>query len=388
MKNILFVVPAFTVGGTNTSLISLLPFIDRDRYNVSVYALNPKGPMGIEIAKYGNVLNSLRDNGFDMKPSPNKNVGIRSFLSRLKKWMRYLGVDVASIYDRKRVRDLSKTKYDCVIAFQEGEATRFVQYFKDTRRVAWVRSDYARYLSVTNTPKEEKLYDKFDVIVNVSKTAMEGFLNVMPQCRDKSIYVYNLVNRERILSLSKQDVDFVKDPSVFTIVSLGRIDKVKHFNEIPEISLKLKEQGVKFRWIIIGGPTVRYPEEFETLKRTIANNNLKEQVIMLGHQPNPYPYLALSDLLVCLSESETFNHTFAEARTLGVPVLSVNYKGADEVLCKNQGGILSERESIADELKRMILDKSFYSILKKEAERYCYNNERQIENIYNNVLGG
>ena len=182
MKNILFVVPAFTVGGTNTSLISLLPFIDRDRYNVSVYALNPKGPMGIEIAKYGNVLNSLRDNGLDMKPSPNKNVGIRSFLSRLKKWMRYLGVDVASIYDRKRVRDLSKTKYDCVIAFQEGEATRFVQYFKDTRRVAWVRSDYARYLSVTNTPKEEKLYDKFDVIVNVSKTGYRS-PNVLLPCK-------------------------------------------------------------------------------------------------------------------------------------------------------------------------------------------------------------
>lgn len=386
MKNILFVVPAFTVGGTNTSLISLLPFIDRDRYNVSVYALNPKGPMGQEIAKYGNVLNSLTEDGAETGSSSTKNVGIRFFLSRIKKWMGYWGIDVASIYDRKRVRDLSKSKYDCVIAFQEGEATRFVQYFKDTRKVAWVRSDYSRYLSITNSPKEEFLYDKYDVIVNVSKTAMEGFLNVMPQFRDRSVYVYNLVNKERILSLSKKDVDFRRDPSVFTIVSLGRVDKVKHFNEIPGISLKLKEQGVKFRWIIIGGPTVRYPEEFETLKRTIANNNLKDQVIMLGHQPNPYPYLALSDLLVCLSESETFNHTFAEARTLGVPVLSVDYSGAEELLGKNNGGVISQRGKIEESIRRIICNKDVLIELQLQAKNFSFNNITQISKLYESVF--
>lgn len=386
MKSILFVVPAFTVGGTNTSLISLLPFIDRGKYYISVYALNPKGPMGQEMAKYANVLNSLMENGSEIGQSFAKNVGIRSFLSHIKKWMGHLGIDLASIYDRKRVRDLSKTHYDCVIAFQEGEATRFIQYFKDTRRVAWVRSDYARYLSITNSPKEEKLYDKYNVIVNVSKTAMESFLNVMPQFRDRSVYVYNLVNKERILSLSKINVNFRKNPCVFTIVSLGRVDKVKHFNDIPGIAHNLKEQGLLFRWIIIGGPTVRYPEEFETLKKSIEEGGLKNHVIMLGHQPNPYPYLALSDLLVCLSESETFNHTFAEARTLGVPVLSVDYSGAEELLGKNNGGVIVQRGKIEESIRRIICNKDVLIELQLQAKNFSFDNITQISKLYESVF--
>lgn len=389
MKSILFVVPAFTVGGTNTSLVSLLPFIDTKGYKVFVYALNPIGPMGTEIAKYSIVINPIDSEGIRDKGSLKEKLrsSFNLVLRFIKKVLGSVGIDLTPFYYRKQVHNLSRRQFDCVIAFQEGDATRFVQYFKNTKRVAWIRSSYARYLSVTQTPPEDAIYEKYDLIVNVSKTAMDCFLQVMPQCRKKSLYVYNLVNVDRILSLSKQAVDCVFDSSLFTIVSLGRVDKVKHFSEIPGIADHLKKRGIPFKWYIIGGPTMRYPEEFELIKNSIENRSLQNEVIMLGHQANPYPFLAKSNLLVCLSESETFNHTFAEARLLGVPILSVDYLGAEEFICDNQGGVLSGRDSICDELGRIITDETYYCSLKSQAQAFTYDNEKQLIKLYDCVFG-
>ena len=385
MKNILFVIPAFTVGGTNTSLISLLPYIDREKYKVSVYAMNPSGPMGYEIAKYGTVINKLGEAAAENTAAGSKAL-TRTVLKAIKKCLGFIGVDLTPIYYRKQVRELSKTPYDCVIAFQEGEATRFVQYFKNVRKAAWVRSDYSRFLSITNSKPEKDLYREFDIIVNVSENALHSFLHVMPDFKEQSIFIYNLVNSERIINLSKIDSEHSFPLSEFIIVSLGRIDKVKHFSEIPGIALKLKKHGIIFRWHIIGGATVRYPEEYEALKKCIENYELQNQVILLGHQPNPYPLLARSNILVCLSESETFNHTFAEARTLGVPVLSVNYPGAEEILGHNNGGLITTRDSISETLENLISDKALYNRLKQQAGAFSYDNQAQLDKLYDLVF--
>lgn len=386
MKNILFVVPAFTVGGTNTSLIGMLPFIDKARYRIHVYAMNPSGPMGDEIAKYATVINQQNSDGTKRGSSLSLHNIEYLFLKVLRRCLKILGIEISPYIYKRCVKDLSKCHYDCVVAFQEGEATRFVQYFENTRKVAWVRSAYARYLEVTNTPLEEKIYNRYDLIVNVSKTAMEGFLEVMPQFKDRSIYIYNFVNKDRIRSLSKQVVDRKLNGDTFTIVSLGRVDKVKHFTEIPDIAAYLKHHGFSFRWFIIGGPTVRYPEEYDLLINKIKSNGVEDQVIILGHQPNPYPYLAHSNLLVCLSESETFNHTFAEARILNVPVLSVDYKGAEEFLSFDYGGIITSRDCIKDELAHLIADGTYYKNLKENVSLYLYDNDKQLTLLYDRVF--
>ena len=204
----------------------------------------------------------------------------------------------------------------------------------------------------------------------------------------KAIYIYNLVDRERILSLSKSPDVAVPNYAEFTIVSLGRVDKVKHFTDIPVIAKTLSDHGISFHWMIIGGPTVRYPEEYELLKKGIVEGDLSSRVELLGHQSNPYPYLAKSNLLVCLSESETFNHTFAEARSLGIPVLSVDYPGADELLGNGKGGLTVKRDKIPETIERIITDTESYTILKQEAESFLFDNSSQLKRLTDYVFEG
>lgn len=387
MKQILFVIPAFSIGGTNTSLMSLLPYIDRSRFDVYVYALNPTGPMGAEIAKYSTVLNSLHLRAGLATQPKNFKALLKYALKMVKRLIGKFGIDLTSIYYNRQVKSLSSRQFDCVIAFQEGEATRFAQFFKNTRKAAWVRADYARYLSITGSKPELKLYNKYDVIVNVSESALNSFVKVMPELREKSIFIYNLVNKNRIISMSKQQgEDQQTTNSVFTIISLGRIDRVKHFTEIPDICKTLDEHEIVFKWLIIGGPTVRYPDEFKKLRNKITENCLEDKVLMLGHLSNPYPILSKGDLLVCLSESETFNHTFAEARTLGLPVLSVDYPGAEEMLGRGKGGIISERDRMGEMIEHLVANKELYHSLKQQALNYSFDNDSQLKKIYNQVF--
>lgn len=388
MKRVLFVIPAFSIGGTNTSLVSLLPYVDRTQYDLYVYALNPVGPMGEEIARYSTVFNSIKHGTQSSSSSNSSGSTIKILLRCIKRLFDRIGLDLKPVIYKKQVKSLEIRSFDCVIAFQEGEATRFVQYFRNTRKAAWVRADYARYLSIAKIEPEVALYNKYDVIVNVSESALNSFLRVMPQCKGKSIYIYNLVDRERILSLSQSPEVVVPNYSDFTIVSLGRVDKVKHFTDIPVIAKALSDHGISFHWMIIGGPTVRYPEEYELLKKGIAESDLSSRVELLGHQSNPYPYLAKSNLLVCLSESETFNHTFAEARSLGIPVLSVDYPGADELLGNKKGGLTVKREMIPETIERIITDPESYTILKQEAESFLFDNSSQLRRLTDYVFEG
>lgn len=377
---ILFVIPSFGIGGTTTSLISLISKIDKTRYELFVYAINNEGNLMQEISKYARVLNSQRsDTVSSNKPEiKSRLLGYAKLLYRV---LRTVGVDVSSFYFKRIAKSLDAKKIDCVIAFQEGLATQLVSYCTRGKKVAWVRSEYRRYLMLSGKKPENRLYSKFDIIFSVSETAINQFLRYLPQFQDKANFMYNLINKDRVLNMAMSPCE-IRKSDVFTIVSIGRIDRVKRFSEIPHISSILMKKGIVFRWLVIGGPQKTEMDEYWLLEKGIKEKKLEDVVILMGKKENPYNYLKNSDLLVCLSESETFNHTFGEARLLGLPVISTNYESASEILKTNQGGIIVERESIPKAIESIIRDKEKYEELCLQVEGFNYDNEAIIEKFY------
>ena len=97
--------------------------------------------------------------------------------------------------------------------------------------------------------------------------------------------------------------------------------------------------------------------------------------------PNPYPAIKNSDLLVCLSSSETFNYTLTEARILGVPVVSADFPAAKEFIKDGLDGIITSIEMMADTVSTFISDKGYYLIQKKALCDYNYDSWVVIENF-------
>lgn len=354
MMKLLFVLPYYKIGGTLTSFSNLIPLIDKKKYEISAFSLTndvddttalPKGVsyLGLET---GTSKNASKRNRLKRK--------VISYLKRGKRLLTKLGYDPSEIVFKKMAKSLSG-RYDVVIAFQEGQATKMAQYISAQQKIAWVHCMYNRFKSMGNETDIDA-YNRYDKIVCVSHTAAKDMINCEPQWREKIHVVYNAVDTTRVNEKAAEGIKFEKE---INLVSIGRIDPVKRFSFIPGIASQLKKMGLDFNWWVIGGVAVQ--DEYDKLLREIKQLNVDDYVHLLGPLSNPYPYIKSSDLLVCLSSSETFNYTIAEAKAIGVPVVTSDFPCALEFVEHERTGLIMPIDKMADGIKRILEDKILYS---------------------------
>lgn len=273
--------------------------------------------------------------------------------------------------------------YDIVIGYQEGAATQFAQYIHTLNRIAWIHCDYAKYYERCRYCNEESMYSKYNKIVCVSKYTLSNFVSIYPNLKERSTYVYNLLDIETIQKKSLntcEDISF--DKKVVNIVSIGRINPVKQFHLIPQMISKILNDGVSnFRWILIGGvdsgALVQINEEVE--KYGITEEHFK----YIGPQFNPYPYIKNSDILVSTSSSEACPFVVNEARVLDVPVVSNNYPSIYEFIKDDVNGKICTIDTMATILSTLIKNEKVLGALKQKMKEERYNNEEIVAQICN-----
>lgn len=384
MKKILIITPSFNSGGTTTSLMNISSSIDKSKYEIWVYPINNEGPNRDYIAQHCHIIGAdVSKSSHPATISDRLRRQLFWFVKKLKKRLEFLGIDIAPLVFRTVAHKLDAGNYDFVVAFQEGLATRFCSYFKHGKKIAWVRAEYGRYLSLSGVKPEAKLYGKYDTIVNVSQAAAENFLSYLPMYRQKTHVLYNVINADRVLSMSSDAVDDITFDT-FTIVSVGRIDPVKRFSEIPRIASALSEKGLHFKWLIIGG--VASEDELKSIKDGLAAYHQEENVFLLGRRANPYPYMKKSNLLVCLSSSETFNNTLTEAKILGVPVVTTDFACACESIREGFDGFILPIDNIQDKIAEMIGNKDIYDTIRKNLSNYKHSNAETFDKLYSVIL--
>ena len=354
MKKILFVLPYYKIGGTLTSFANLIPLIDKTKYEIDVFALANEVddfsilPLGVNYIGLNcpEIHSSSKKTGYKNR--------IVKFLKRGKRLMTKLGYDPSDVVFKKMAKSLSD-KYDFVIAFQEGQPTRMAQYISAPTRIAWIHCVFSRLKSMSNGREFVNVYNKFDKIVCVSRTAAKDMIESEPQWKDKINVVYNAINHESVIGKASEGVSFSKKVN---LVSVGRIDPVKRFSFIPEIASNLKDKGLSFDWWIIGGVAVK--SEYDKLNEDIKQYKVQDCVHSIGALSNPYPHIKASDLLICLSSSETFNYTIAEAMTIGTPVVSTDFPCAFEFIENEKTGLILPIEQIAEGIIRMLNEQELY----------------------------
>jgi glycosyltransferase involved in cell wall biosynthesis len=255
LKKILFIIPSFKHGGTNKSLLNLIACLGEENYNISVLSLSSIGP-------YFDLLN-------EKKIFIHRNILLYAMFDDLnsilksKKSYKYLELifkiayKISSILFNEKIKKIlfnllaskiNKLKFDTVIALQEGRSTEFASYLEGYK-IAWVRCDYSEYMKEVKQ-NEIFIYMKFDNIICVSEYTQIKFLDIYPSLNFKCHAIHNMIDFETIIeqSLFVDDLDLKFDPTNFTILSVGRLSKVKRFDFIPLIAYKLKSLG----YLLIG----------------------------------------------------------------------------------------------------------------------------------------
>ena len=353
-KKVLFIIDSLTCGGAEKSLVSLLPLLNRDKYEISLWMLTPTGPFISLLPKDIHII---------AQPSYNIWEQLKIMVARL--WFS-LFIRILRILKIKEhgaetlwkcigwAYKIPEGNWDAVFAYQQGFPTYLVsEKFKTTRKFAWVNADI--FAAGYNTKFNTKFYQKFTRIVPVSSILKDLMLERMPEFKDKYYVVYDILNPNVIRELSaEQEFNLRTDSQEYVFVTVGRLVPPKGYDIAIKAASILKQHGIKFHWYFVGEGSER--TNIEKWKKELG---VDTEVVLLGLQTNPYAFMAQADIYVQTSKFEGFGLTIGEAKILGKPIVSTNFDVVHNQLTHEKNGLIADMtgESVAENILRLLEDR-------------------------------
>lgn len=365
-KQILFVIESLGCGGAEKSLVALLSSLDKNRYDLSLWMIHPEGAFlsflpdevkVVEQPKY-NVLESLLFNLSSV---------FYSIVWRLNKMIRKSEYWGETYYkSRGWAIKVPDGKWDVVFAYHQGLVTYIVaDKFHDCKKVGWVNADI--FKTGYNIAYNSKFYRKIDKICPVSEILHKLMDDGMPEFSAKYHTVWDIINPSVTCELSKQQVEQLRTNSdEYVFVTTGRLHVLKGYDMAVEAAHFLKQKGVKFKWYFIGAGAQRHD-----IERKISLLGLQDDVRLLGMKTNPYPYMLQADVYVQTSRHEGFGMTIAEAKILGVPVVSTNFDVVYNQITHERNGLIAEMDGIkiGEQILRLIQDNKLRECIKSTLQK-------------------
>lgn len=322
---ILFLIHDLGHGGAEKVLVNLVNNMDRSKFDISVTAL------------FGGGVNEQF-----LKPD----IHYRTIFSRTFRGNSH----IMKLLSPSQLHKLFiKETYDVEIAYLEGPSARIISGCpnENTKLVSWIhiqqKSAGAAASSFRSVQEAISCYGRFDRIIGVSEEVKQTFLAALPVNSPMQV-LYNTNESAQIIERAGEAVeDDLFQANEFKIIGVGKLLKSKGFGRLARIIAKLKEDGYPVHLYILGvGPLQRELEQYS------RENQLEQQITLLGYQTNPYKYVSKCDIFVCASFAEGFSTAATEALIVGTPVCTVEVSGMKEMLGEhNECGIVTENSEEA-----------------------------------------
>lgn len=151
--------------------------------------------------------------------------------------------------------------------------------------------------------------------------------------------VYNFIDERIYYKMDanhqlKADFGIKEDEKV--IIHVSNFRPVKRVKDVIESFQKITEM-IPAKLLLVGdGP------EMGKISQMVDERHLTKQVLFLGKQDNLEELYAISDLLLLLSEKESFGLVALEAMACGVPCVGTNTGGIPEVIENGRTGYICE----------------------------------------------
>jgi glycosyltransferase involved in cell wall biosynthesis len=247
-----------------------------------------------------------------------------------------------------------------------------------TRKIQWIHFDVSKIYFNKNVMSS--IYDKFDEIVCVSEDVMKQFLNVLPKLKTKTKVKHNLLSFNKILDLSSEKIEAF-DTDVINILTVGRLSKEKGHEQFLSTFKRLKDNGYKFCWYIVGDGNQK-----QNLERLVDALEMNESIKFLGKKANPYPYYKTCDLYLQPSFYEGHCVSILEAKFFKKAVICPNFSGANEEVINNVNGIIVDfnDDAFYNALKKLITDDELRHQMGEYNSRFKYKNQKKTFDFYIN----
>ncbi len=232
-----------------------------------------------------------------------------------------------------------------------------------------------------------------DKVVFVSKEALQDGCTRLRIPKEKAVMIYNPIVDDTLLGRSKEAVKhpwFIERKAQPIILAVGRLTRQKGFSYLLEALCRVRE-SVPARLAIIGEG-----EEHQRLITLTETLGLKDEVLFLGFQSNPYKFMARADVFALSSLYEGLPTVLVEAMACGVPVISMRCpSGPEEIITDGVNGLLvppADPHALAEAIVKMLTNPEMARKMalagKQRAEDFRADKIiRQYERLFETVLG-
>lgn len=370
-KKILFVNDEMTMGGVARILNTFLKMIDREQYEVDLLVLHKRGELLEEVPKDINILEGTSFfNAIDIPLRQCK--GVALFRKLVLLFYMKTGLIKRKI-KRERKKILSK-HYDIEFSAKEGFCTIFTGYGDSDKKINWVQVDYkeSNYSSNHMSLVKDALKN-IDMNIACSAKVMESYKELFDVKR--ICVIHNLVDEERIRSLSLKDKSIETDGEKINLITVARFHKQKGVDRLINAYAKLKNH---YTLTIIGDGELK-DELYGLAKEKACFDDIK----WLGIRTNPYPDVRACDLFVMSSLYEGYPTMTIESLISDTPVLTTSVAGVGEQINEKNGWIVeNSEEALTAKLNELKKSKELLKEMKKYLLDYHYDNQKILNEYY------
>jgi N-acetyl-alpha-D-glucosaminyl L-malate synthase BshA len=175
------------------------------------------------------------------------------------------------------------------------------------------------------------------------------------------------------------------------LVHVSNFRPVKRPQDCVEIAAKVREKGGNVRLIMVGDGPERSACEYRA-----EQLGIKEHTKFVGKRENIADYLAVADIFLLPSESESFGLAALEAQACEVPVIASRIGGIPEVVTDKETGFLSDvgdTEKMSNDVLKLVNDAEMHRTFGERSRQLAVSRYSATEIIpqyikfYEKILG-
>ncbi|MFI3283608.1 MAG: glycosyltransferase family 4 protein [Erysipelotrichaceae bacterium] len=234
----------------------------------------------------------------------------------------------------------------------------------------------------------EKIAARYtDVLVTINQEDYQSSLNFRLKKDGKCVYIPGIgVDIERIANITfdedklKQELNIEEDD--FLILSVGELNNNKNHLFVMETLLAEFKSNQKLKYYICGvGPNHACYEKF------IQDNNLQEQIKLLGYREDIYQIYHLANLFIFPSKREGLPVSLIEAMAAGLIPIVTNVRGNRDVVENGKTGFIIEvgdSQALLNDYKK--IKNQFINLQQMKTDSYDSLSLYHIKKIESKIL--
>ncbi len=273
-----------------------------------------------------------------------------------------------------------QNRYAAVVSFHHAlPLSRWIFQIKAKRRLQVIHTDLNGWGKdwLFKSAKQRK---KISAFIAVSQRAAKSFKKFYPKDVKKLHTIYNVIDSDRITTLSARLAEGILASPSLSVVSVCRISGEKALDRAIRIHKKLDNNGFHFKWYVVGGGDDILRKQLETM---VVANGLVGKFIFLGEKTNPYPYIKRADIFAFLSYFEGWGVVTTEAKILHRPIIVTDVGGAREQIRSETNGLIvaNNDDAIYKGMKRLLQDGTLRQKFTTALEGYTYDNAKILKKL-------